>query len=333
MQIVLIKPNKLNKYPFPSDNIVSYWISDIDDNNNDRDLLFIEKKDNAWYLFSGDNCYVEINGQKVHDVKLVMNTFYILKITENNNRVTSAFLYVYKENDPTFNSFVLTENKDYMIGSAIHQNIILTNEYIAENHAVLSKNEKGYSIKAIDTKYGIYVNNSKVDSINLESGDSIFIFGYIIIVLADYIIINDPFNNLKLNDGSIISKPLPVYQQQLLATVEDDLASLYTENDYFSRQPRFTTSVKMQELKIDSPPGKIEPDETPVLYTIGPMITMTMTSAVSVSTSIINMMNGNAKFSSVAPALLIAVAMIASTVLWPSLLKRYNKKKQKKKEE
>ena len=238
-----------------------------------------------------------------------------------------------KENDPSFNSFVLTENKDYMIGSAIHQNIILTNAYIAENHAVLSKNEKGYSIKAIDTKYGIYVNNSKVDSINLESGDSIFIFGYTIIVLGDYIIINDPFNNLKLNSENIISKPLPVYMGELLPTDEDDLASLYTENDYFSRQPRFTTSVTTQELKIDSPPAKNEPDETPVLLTIGPMITMTMTSAVSVSTSVINLMNGNATLKSVWPALLIAAAMIASTVLWPSLMKKYNKKKQKQKEE
>ena len=79
--------------------------------------------------------------------------------------------------------------------------------------------------------------------------------------------------------------------------------------------------------RIDSPPGKIQEDQTPVIYTIGPMITMTMSSAVSVTTSIMNIQRGNATFKSTLPALLVAVAMIASTILWPSLMKKYNKKK------
>ena len=333
MQIVLIKPSKLNKYPFPSDNIVSYWISDIDENNADRDLLLIEKKENAWFLFSGDSCYIEVNGQKVHDVKLTMNTFYSLKISEINNRVTSAFLYVYKENDPTYQTYALTENKDYLIGSASHQNIILSgNDFIADNHAILSKNERGFSIRAIDTKYGVYVNNNRVDNKALESGDSIFLFGYTIIVLDNYIIVNNPFNGLRISSENIISKPLPQTTTELLPTQEDDLASLYQENDYFSRQPRFTTSVKMQELKIDNPPAEQKQDDTPVLLTVGPMLTMTMTSAVSVFTSINNYMSGKSTFAALLPSLIIAGAMLASTILWPTLLRKYNKKKQKENE-
>ena len=147
------------------------------------------------------------------------------------------------------------------------------------------------------------------------------------------IIINNFEDRLKINSGLIVKRSLPKYTEELINTIEDDNAVLYNENDYFSRQPRFVTSIKEEDLKIDNPPGKLEQDETPLLYTLGPMVTMTMTSAVSVATSISNISSGKSTWKAAIPAIVIAVAMIASTILWPSLMKRYNKKKTEKKEQ
>ena len=36
MKIVVIKHDKLYKYPFPSENVDSYWIKDVDDNGSER---------------------------------------------------------------------------------------------------------------------------------------------------------------------------------------------------------------------------------------------------------------------------------------------------------
>jgi len=55
----------------------------------------------------------------------------------------------------------------------------------------------------------------------------------------------------------------------------------------------------------------------------------TMSSEVNISTLLINLANGKANFTLIIPALVIAVAMIASTFLWPSLIGNYTKKNQK----
>ena len=330
MQIVLIKSNRLYKTDFPNNNISTYWIKDFDDNNNVRNLISLDKKGEDWYIFSNDVCYLSANEKQVRQTKLEKNTFYTMKIVDENRSISSALLYIYEENDASFASYAVTENGEYTIGSDPTSNIMLAKNYIAPTHAFLTKTEKGFSIKTNDTRFGIYVNDNKEISKNLESGDMVFILGYSLIVLNDYIIIN---GDIKINSDKIIRRELPKNEENLLETVEDDNATIYGENDYYSRQPRFVTSIVEEEINIDSPPTKTEPDDTPLFYTIGPMITMTMTSVVSMSTSIVNLSKENASAWSYVPALVVAVAMIASTVLWPSLMRRFTNKKQKKKEE
>ena len=332
MQILLIKPKKIYSYPFKNTTNSTYWIHDYDNSGNERELISIVKNNNSWTLQSNDICSIEINGNELNQVVLSINTFYYLRIKENNNS-NYALLYLQEENDSSFTSFEINKNGEYSIGKNSEQNIIIDSAISNENHAVLLKDQNGFSIKAVDTNYGLYVNNNRVSEKRIEMGDKIFIAGYTIIILKNMILINNPLNNLKVNSESIIKKEIPKYNKELLNTEEDDDASIYNENDYYSRQPRFTTSIIEENLKIDSPPGKIETDDTPILYTVGPMLTMTMTSAVSVSTSIINLANGKTTWLSAMPAFVIAGAMIASTLLWPSLLRRYNKKKNKKKEE
>ena len=50
MQIVLIKHEKLYKYKFPNENINLYWIKDVDQNDNERNLLSVEKKMDIGHL-------------------------------------------------------------------------------------------------------------------------------------------------------------------------------------------------------------------------------------------------------------------------------------------
>ena len=50
MQVVMIQKNKLYKYPFPNENITTYWLKDMDTYGNERSLISLEKKDSGWYL-------------------------------------------------------------------------------------------------------------------------------------------------------------------------------------------------------------------------------------------------------------------------------------------
>ncbi|MDD6272677.1 MAG: type VII secretion protein EssC [bacterium] len=333
MRIILIKPEKLLKYNFPSDNISQYWIKDVDFNDNPRDLVLVEKIDNSWFIVSNENCYLDFNGKRLDKQELIVNYFYALKIIGENNTLSTAYIYVNEDNDSSYTSYSIVENGDYTIGKGEKDSIIIDNSFMTENMATLTKNDNGYYLKVNDNKFGVYVNNNKVISKRLETGDKLFITGYSFILLKDYIIISMKDENIKVNTTKIYKKELPKYSGQITETINDDNLYLYNENEYYSRQPRFVTTVLEENLKIDSPPGKQEQDDTPVIYTLGPMLTMTMTSAVSVSTSIANLTSGKSNISSTLPSLLIAVAMIVSTLLWPTLLKKFNKKKQIKNEE
>ena len=194
----------------------------------------------------------------------------------------------------------------------------------------ITKNGNKYSIKSTNMDSTVYLNDIQVYEKSLENGDIVFIYGYKIIPLSKYLIIQSSNKVLRINTPSIVPCELPQYTGEILETEEDDNATIYNDNDYYSRSPRFVTSIIEENIKIDNPPGKITPDETPVLYTIGPMLTMSMSSIVSAAVSIMNLKNNNSGIMSSLPAIFVSVAMLASTLLWPTLMKKYNKKKSKK---
>ena len=332
MQIILIKPDKLYKYDLNNQIGRSYWIKDFDDSGNERDLISVKKKENTWILYSNENCYVEENSSKSIQTFLTINTFFTLKIKTPHGEST-ALLYLYNENEETIETYMVADKGEYSIGSGQDCYIVIADEYVAPNHAVLYKGEKGYAIKSNDPNYGIYVNGTRIDSTALEIGDTIYILGYSIIVLNDYIIVNNTKGKFRVNTLKIVKKSLPKYRGELLKTVDDDNALLYDESQYFSRQPRFITSVEDEVMSIDSPPGAPTPDDTPILYTLGPMLTMTLTSAITAASSISNLLSSESTWVKIAPGLVISVSMIASTLLWPTLIRRYTKKKQEKNEE
>ena len=332
MQVVVVKKDNLYKSPFPNELVSSYWIKDNDEYGNERDLILVEKKENGWILIANEKCHIVENDKEVQRVNVTLNKFYLLNVISKDT-ITNELIYVCNENDLSYSSFQVISDGEYTIGSSSNQNIILNSNNISEEHAILIKQNNRFTIKAKDTNFGLYVNDHRENNKLLSNGDIIFILGYKIIVLNDYLIINSYANGISINSSNIISKPLPKYSGEYLPTINDDNAELYSENDYFSRSPRFVTSILDEELKIDSPPGKIEPDETPVIYTIGPMLTMAMSSIVSASTSVINLANGKGTLATVLPTIVISVAMLGSTLLWPNLMRKYNRKKQKAQEE
>ena len=211
MQIVVIKPEKLYKYEFPTDNVSTYWIQDLDNNSTKRDLISIKKVETSWILESNETCYIDLPSGRVNNITLSMNAFYPLTIVDKNNK-TSALLYIYQENDESFASYEISDDGVYTIGSGSGQKIIIQNEFIADSHAELVKDKNGYTVKAVDQKYGVYVNNCRVTSAkHIENGDSIFILGFTFTVLNEFVFINNYNRTLMFNTSAIQRKEMPQY--------------------------------------------------------------------------------------------------------------------------
>ena len=332
MQIILIKQEKLYKYPFPNELVANYWIKDNDEFGNERDLINAENQDNAWVLLANKKCKIVDNNEEIDIAPMTLNKFYLLKITNDDNTTTNALIYVCNENDPSYTSYQFTTNGEYKIGSASTANIIINVPNIAAEHAAITKENNKFIIKAIDNNIGIYVNDYREAYKILENGDIIFILGYKMIVLNDCLIINGFNHNVVINSPNIVQKDLPHYNGELIKTTDDDSAELYNETDYFSRSPRFVTTIADEDISIDNPPGTHETDETPLIYTIGPMITMALSSVMNASVSIINFSKGNGTLLTILPTMVLSIVMLVSTVLWPTLMRKYTKKKTKEKD-
>ena len=327
MEIVLIKSQRLYKYPFPSINTSSYWIKDYDENDNERELVCIEREDNEWIIESNEVCDVFDMSNKIDKSPLEINKFYLLKI-KNNNKMSQAFLYVYNENDPTTLSYEVNGDGELSIGSSSTNSIVIKNDYIKSEHAKLYFTKNMSSIEALDTQYGAYVNNERVASkANIYNGDIVFIMGFKIIIFNKYILINNYNNSLKVNSPLLSLAKLPVYSGKIEETQEDDNALLYDETDYFSRSPRFVTSIVEESFGIDSPPSKqLKEENSSLLMTIGPTITMGMSSLVTGFTAINNVATKGYSLGQALPSILVCAAMLLSTFVWPSISRKIGKK-------
>ncbi len=327
MQILLIKSHKIFKYPFPSINTSIYWIKDFNESDNERDLLALIKKDNGWILQSNEICSVFDGSEKKDEVNVLLNRFYTLKITDD-NRMTQSFIYISKENDTSFVQYEITSDGSFPIGTSPNSAILMNSSGIKDSHAILSKQNNVFVIEPVDTQFGTYVNDIRVvEKERLNNGDIIFIMGFKIIILNNSIIINNFNNGLEIKSSSFVKKEPEKYSGELTESIEDDNAEMYDDKDYFSRSPRFVTSIIEEQFGIDSPPTKqIKEENTSLLMTIGPTITMGMSSLVTGFTAINNLVSKQYTLVQALPSLLICLAMIASTFIWPTISKKINRK-------
>lgn len=331
MQIIILKKDNLRKYFFPDYAKEAYYIKDFDEYGNEEDLLSIEIVNKAWNFVSNDKCQVIENNSVVKFAPLFLNKLYVIKINNKNN-FRYEFILVCNDDVKNFESYQLNGDGDYTIGSLSSSDIVLGSSNVCQNHAIITKNGKNITIKALDKDYGVYVNDIRIDNKKLVNGDIIFIMGYRIVIMNSYVYIGDIGNSVRVNSLRLIKKSIPPYSGKLEDTIDDDNAVLYGADDYFSRTPRFVTSINEEELRIENPPGKITPDETPVLFTVGPMLTMAMSSVISASVSIINFLQNKSSIWSILPTAVLSIAMLSSTLLWPNLMRKYNKKKQESQE-
>ena len=326
MQVSLIKNNEIKNFNLPLTVEGNYWIDDIDSNGESRNLVNIEALDGKWILKSNFETAVLINNKFYEKVELANYGFYTLKI--NNNEF--VMLYCAPFYDPSNLKFEQVKISNITVGSQNGNSIYYNNSGIAPVHAVITYNGK-WVINNQDNKFGIYVNGKRETSKVLEIGDIIFILGLKIIYAGKFWVINNPNNKVIINNMQF--REFKVQPLTEIKIEEDEYLEVYSESDYFFRSPRFRTVIERATVEIDPPPEKEADDETPVIYKLGPMLTMGLVSMVTAVTSLSQVFGGTRTFASSIPSLVIALAMLATMVMWPMLMNRYEKKKRKRKED
>ncbi len=331
MRVSLIKSDKVRSINIPDNPSGNFWVTDYDESGKEENLISIKEEDGKWKLISNEEIYIISNNEYLKSIELQLYNFYTLIKASTNE---SIIIFVSTSYDEKMANYYINSVTNPIIsaGSMTSNNIVFNT--LNDTHIKIQFENGKYVLYAVNNSPA-YVNNLRVDNKKvLEYGDTIFINGLKIIYLKyenecrlDIYYFG---NNLLVN--GLNSAFYEQVDDQYQESSEDIDMKWYNDDSYFHKTPRFVSEIVEKELKIDPPPAKEEEKETPVILTVGPMLTMSMSSMVSAFVSISSLKNNNGSISSAIPSIVMSIAMIASTLLWPFLLKKYEERQKAKKE-
>ena len=329
MIIRLIKKSKIYNFSLPTKVSGNYWVTDDDKYGNTRNLINVEAENGVWKIKSDFETKIMSGNQVVDSAYLKDYSMYFLKINTDGEFV---ILYCSPSIDAQISKLHVDREGDIVVGNDTSCHINYSYPLISKQHAKFSYKAGIWTIQDLNSKYGTYVNNVAVKSSRLEYGDIVFIMGLKIIVMKDYIVINN-IGSLVGYDSNTFSLMNPIIQTQTVEDTDDEeIVSFYKDDDYFFRSPRFKSKIEPVDIAVEDPPGKEKPNEMPAIYTIGPMLTMAMSSLSMGYTSMAGVINGTTTLAAATPTLVMTAAMVMTMLLWPTLSSRYQKKQQEKRE-
>ena len=329
MRISLIKNGRIYNTDLPEKISGSFWVEDVDKNGIKRNLINITSLDNKWALNSNFETKIISNGAEIENLIIDEYSSCELQVKGEKYHYILYFLPVYDMNSCEFE---VGSNAEIYIGNGISNTINYNNKYISDNQCVLSKKNGIWSIRNLNSNPIIFVNKICTNEALLNIGDVVFIMGLKLIICGSYIIINSPKGIINYNSQILRKRQDLNIEDSSIIPEEDTEIKVYEKDEYFFRMPRFRTSVEEKSVSIDSPPEQEKEDEVPLALTIGPMITMGMTSMVTGITSLSSVMGGTQSLMSALPSFVTCGAMLLSMLFWPLLQKRFSARQKRKRE-
>ena len=335
VRVSVIKNNKIENIILPENIEGSYWITDTDSNDIKTNLICIEADNGKWKLVSNRDVFVYANNMNQPYAYLTVGSFCYVK-----NSINQTTILVYCS--PLINNYShydVTDKIDNGLSIGSTEDNYITYQALAEKQAVIKRENDRFYITCGDSKHGVYVNNIRVRAKSeIKNGDTIFILGLKMVLLVVkgeyknviYLFVNNAGTSIKVH-GIAVGINL-TGDKSFKEEEEETEYPLYQEKDYFHKSLRFFSNIKKLELQVDAPPAKQEDQDQSMLMTIGPMLTMSMTSMVTGYTAVSSVLNGQSSWAKAAPSLVICGAMFATMFLWPLFNKRYQKRLKKKKE-
>ncbi len=329
MLVYVMHQQRLFSLTLPLHVYGSYSVSDIDDNNKERMLITIDAVDGKWVAHSNKNVSICKDGKMFPTIELENYQYLLLQIKGIDGYLV---MYTCPVNDNSWKGVIVNQEIEFSVGRDSSNAISCNNPLIEKNHTKFIYRGNCWIIQDLNTNYGTYVNNRLIHGeVQLFHGDVIFILGLKFIVLNNIVYFNNPLGSVMYD--KTIFKDMPVRDKLPIIEVsdEDKYIELYEEKDYFIRSPRFMEVIEEVPFNIDAHPNLPEPDDTPAILTIGPMVTMGMTSMATLFSAYMSYQN-NQNIFSILPTCLMAFSMLAGTLLWPSISKKYAAKALEKKQ-
>ena len=335
MKIIVESGNKITTTILPEQISGNYWITDGDSNN----LLNVIEEEGNWVLKS--NMEIKI----VKDFYSAEKTSVKSLILENNmfcfamNIMTKDKYIIYTlPSYERFENFIIDYNQTPIIsfGRSNKADITINNDLLGEiqfsieliqaNNTVVIKNSNN------NNNVILYVNDNACIESYLTNGDVVFIGGIHIYFFGSLLLVSNNKNDIIYNAQKITRRFTQENPNIDYSNYVDQEILLFEKDKYFQRPPRFKRQIEKKIFNIDPPTQKENQEETPLIFTIAPMLTMGMMSMVSGVTAVQKIMSGESTFKEQLSPILMCVCMLIAMIIFPLIQRAYNSHKKKKKE-
>ncbi|MDD5827095.1 MAG: FHA domain-containing protein, partial [Bacilli bacterium] len=218
MIIYVIHQQQLFSMTLPLNISGSYTLTDIDNNNKERNLINISEQNGKWVAVSNKHVKIWHDKKALDSIVLESYQYLLLQV-----KGEEGFLVMYScpVNDSSFIGVKVPKNMDFIIGSGGDNAISCNNPLIGHKHAKITYQDGIWSIEDLSTQYGTFVNNQLIRGrVPLFHGDVVFILGLKLIVLANTIYFNNPLGSVIYNKN--LFDELPVREKIPLVTTNDE---------------------------------------------------------------------------------------------------------------
>ncbi len=262
-----------------------------------------------------DNEYeVTLNGHSCNERSVQSGDYYIFK-NRDGSRVVKILFIAAKDLQVGYRKYKVSKDTNIFIGRTELNDISFNfSDFVSrERHAAIRIDGNGNAfLEDLKRSVGIYVNGCLVHSQQLRIYDEIFMMGLSVIYMGDFIAVC----NLETESR------LPVMDSFSVKTLVDGTA----EKEYFVSTPRILKSLDNDEIEVDGPPSPFIADKTPAVLVIGPSLTMSLVMLASLGMSISNALSGG-QLSTVITSGTMAAGMLLGSLMWPMLLRSYQKRR------
>lgn len=327
MQVTLIKSQVIKQFTLPEKVQGLHWITHDPGFGGEEQLFSVEATDGGWYIKSSKRATLQdANGAPIKGLMLEPMRFYgaALRTTGEN-----AFLFTEPLTDDrrTFRKFITPANGVLRIGRADDNDIIYHSPFASGHHAELRCQNGSLTVADCGSRNGTFVDGVRVSRKPLAPGETVYMMGLKILIGRGFISLNNPDRSVK-----VIGRQLRQFNKQEASDWDGGESVELKPETVFYRSPRFKRDIESEVITVDPPPSKANAEQLPLILTIGPSATMAIASLAMVSTTIIGIVNGTATWIQSIPMLAMAVAMLGGTLVWPTIIKRYEKKKREGRE-
>ena len=324
MKIYLYYNNKIKVFYLPEDVSGSFGF-DVSEEDTAK-LINIDARDGKWILHETEFSKVSNGIEFIKEVALTPYSFYVVCKNHKN-----YLIYVtYANENESINAYSYTNSLSVVVGGE-SPSAFYNCPYNKDLNFRIDKKSDGQLL--LQVKYGrLYINNILLNSSNyyIKNSDELELFGVKIIFLQNMFIVISSNQIFHIDEAKCGVLKANLVSDHNFKNVEIQDKNLFEEEDYFSKAPRIRRMIEDKKIEVSAPPNIEKDGEMPAILTIGPMLTMGVSSVVMMSSSISGVVSGEVDFKDASSSIIIGVVMLVSTLLWPLLTNAYQKRSRKK---